>query len=122
MFKSDLESKIKNIATVFFNDQMGIYPTFDGVKIWEDMCIVKTMNALAPAENSFVGDFMFIKQVIIKLFDEVMPILKKKIKNTTGTETSSIDFFIGNNNVQFLNITFRENVENNLCLEGEKGC
>ena len=70
MLKSELESEIENIVTIFFNEQMGLSPTFLGVRFWDDMCIAKVKNTLTPAEINFIGDFMFLRQIKIGLIAE----------------------------------------------------
>ena len=106
MLKSALELEIKNIITAFFYEQMCLFPRDIGVKFWDDICMAKGKNTPATTEANFVGDYMYIRQVKIRLFDEVMPVLKEQLENVTSTKIFNIHFFSGAHNTQFLSIVF----------------
>jgi uncharacterized protein YbcI len=106
--KPELEQELEEIVTRFLNEQLGEFPASVQIKFWDNMCIIRAVNALAPAEVKLFensADSQLFQNFLNRQFEEVMAILKKELEKAAGCEAPGMDFFIGRNNTQFLIIT-----------------
>lgn len=112
--KPELEQELKEIVTRFLYEQFGEFPASVQIEFWDNMCIIRAVNALAPAETKLIennsADSLLFQNFMNRQFEKVKPTLKEKLEKATGCEAPGMDFFIGKNNTQFLIITFGANL------------
>lgn len=111
--KAQLGRELKEIVTRFLNEQLGEFPASVQSKFEDNVCIIKAVNALAPAELKLIengADSQLLQNFINRQFEGVSAILKAEVEKVVGSEAFSMDFLIGKNNTQFLIITFGANL------------
>ena len=114
--KPELGEELREITARFLNQKLGEFPTSLQAKLWDNMCIIRAVNALAPAEAKLIennsADSQPFQNFIIRQFEEVKHILKIKLENAAGSDVLGMDFLIGKNNTQLLIVTFSARLQN----------
>jgi uncharacterized protein YbcI len=111
--KPELKQELKEIVTRFLNEQLGEFPRSVQIKFWDNMCIIRAVNALTAAEVKLIKNStnsLLFQNFKNRQFEEVAAILKAELEKAAGCEAPGMDFFISKNNTQFLIITFGANL------------